>query len=200
MRHPFDRLLSTWRHIFHSGGWRLLERQFVDNPELAKDFEAAYENITWPLFVRELVLKPQTPLPDLNSYDSPGVWIRWVKKYNLHSGFEHSFRHHWAPYWYTCGVCQESRAPDYLLKIETMEEDIVFLFEHEFQMFGEDYLFPRVKTLGTKNKVGEVNPENLIETYFGQLQKEDVLQLYRFYEIDFKLFGYSPQLYLQHAK
>lgn len=79
MRHPFDRLLSTWRHIFHSGGWRLLERQFVDNPELAKDFEAAYENITWPLFVRELVLKPQTPLPDLSNYDSPGVWIRWVK-------------------------------------------------------------------------------------------------------------------------
>ena len=67
-------------------------------------------------------------------------------------------------------------------------------------MFGEDYLFPRVKTLGTKNKVGEVNPDNLIETYFGQLQKEDVLQLFRLYEIDFKLFGYSPQLYMQHAK
>ena len=83
MRHPFDRLLSTWRHIFHSGGWRLLERQFVDNPELAKDFEAAYENITWPVFIRELVLKAQTPLPDLTSYDSPGVWIRWSHKYCL---------------------------------------------------------------------------------------------------------------------
>ena len=83
MRHPFDRLLSTWRHIFHSGGWRLLERQFVDNPELAKDFEAAYENITWPVFVRELVLKAQTPLPDLTSYDSPGVWIRWSEKHCL---------------------------------------------------------------------------------------------------------------------
>merc|ERR1712083_1165749 len=35
VRHPFDRLLSTWRHIFNSGGWRLLERQFVDNPQLA---------------------------------------------------------------------------------------------------------------------------------------------------------------------
>ena len=184
VRHPFERLLSSWRHIFHSGGCRLLESRFVEDPALAAEFEATYENITWPVFVRDLVLRTGGPVPDMQDYDTPGVWIR----------------HHWAPYWLTCGVCSSQALPDYILNLETMEEDIVTLFEKEFMMFGEDYLFPRVKTLGTKNKVGDQNPDNLIETYFGQLSKAEVLGLYQLYHVDFQLFGYSPELYLQQAK
>ena len=100
----------------------------------------------------------------------------------------------------TCGVCQESNTPDYVLKIETLLDDITTIFEQEFGMIGDDYLFPKVKTLGTKNKVGEVNPDNLIETYYSQLTREEVLGLYRLYYVDFQLFGYQADSYMQFAK
>ena len=100
----------------------------------------------------------------------------------------------------TCGVCQESNTPDYVLKIETLLDDITTIFEQEFGMIGDDYLFPKVKTLGPRNKVGEVNPDNLIETYYSQLTREEVLGLYRLYYVDFQLFGYQADSYMQFAK
>ena len=76
VRHPFERLLSSWRHIFHNGGWRLLESRFVDDPALAKQMEALYDNISWVEFVRNIVLNMQGALHDMDDYDAPGVWIR----------------------------------------------------------------------------------------------------------------------------
>ena len=81
-----------------------------------------------------------------------------------------------------------------------MEEDITTVFEAEFNMIGENFLFPKVKTLGTKNKVGDVSPDNLAETYYSQLTKKDVMGLYQMYSLDFELFDYSPELYFVYAK
>jgi len=182
VRHPFDRLLSTWRHIFQGGGWRLLETSVVKNPSLAQQFESVYENMSWPVFVRDMVLSVKDTVPAAGDLDAPGSWIR----------------HHWAPYWITCDICGET-SPDYILKIETLLEDITVILEHEFGLVGEDVIFPKVKTLGTKNSVGEKNPKNLAETYYSQLSKEEVLALYRMYSLDFDMFDYSPSLHMQYA-
>ena len=76
VRHPFERLLSTWRHIFKGGGWKLLEKRFVANPELANVLESEYQKITWKVFINNLLLNGTVEVPDITDYNAPWVWIR----------------------------------------------------------------------------------------------------------------------------
>ena len=113
----------------------------------------------------------------------------------------YTFRHHWAPFWLTCGMCQTERSPDYVMKIETLESDIESIFEGEFGFHGDEFLFPKVKTLGTETSLSGTKHSHLfLEEYFGQLTKIDVLKLYEMYRLDFQMFDYSPELYLGWAK
>lgn len=101
-------------------------------------------------------------------------------------------RHHWAPIWMTCGLCQEDYLPDYVLKVETLEDDITEIFEHEFGMIGDDFAFPKVKTMGSKNVPNsKENSKGFLSKYFSQLSKVQVIRLYRMYLIDFILFDYT---------
>ena len=40
----------------------------------------------------------------------------------------------------------------------------------------------------------------LAKKYFGQLTKQQVFRLYEMYKIDFDMFGYDPQLYIDMAQ
>ena len=54
VRHPMERLLSTWRHLFKNGGWRSLDHTFRYFPWVQKQFESFYSNISWVYFVEEI--------------------------------------------------------------------------------------------------------------------------------------------------
>ena len=113
----------------------------------------------------------------------------------------HHIRHHWAPYWLTCNVCDHKHLPDYVLKIETLEEDIESIFENEFGFHGDDYLFPKVKTLGIESSsAGKVNSSMFLFKYFSQLSKVEIMKLYEMYKMDFQLFNYSPEKFLLLAQ
>ena len=56
VRHPMERLLGTWRHLFNDGGWRSLE-----HPEFVNKYENSYSKIDFPNFVEEVVLKDKFP-------------------------------------------------------------------------------------------------------------------------------------------
>ena len=115
------------------------------------------------------------PVSDITDYDAPWVWVR----------------HHWAPAWLTCGVCQDNREPHYVLKVETMEEDITSIMEAEFGMTG-DSLFPKVKTMGSKDVRGErENSNKFISEYFNMLTRDQVMELYEMYKLDFLLFDWK---------
>ena len=87
------------------------------------------------------------------------------------------------------------------MKIETLESDIEMIFEEEFGFYGDEFLFPRVKTLGTETSLsGKKNSHDFLAKYFGQLTKIEVMKLYEMYKLDFQLFDYSPELYLGWAK
>ena len=125
----------------------------MDAPELADAAAAQYENISWPEFIRRLVLNGSVVVKDVSDFNAPWVWIRCNSiSTKLHCNSLFSSRHHWAPYWLTCGVCQSGFKADFVLKVETLESDIVTLFENQFGMIGEHFLFPRVKTMGTQNQ------------------------------------------------
>ena len=98
-------------------------------------------------------------------------------------------------------MCDPEMAPDYVMKIESLESDIDNIFEEEFGFHGDEFLFPKVKTLGAETSDnGRKNSHDFLKQYFGQLTKLDVLKLYEMYRLDFELFDYSPEIYLKWAK
>ncbi|XP_068216409.1 carbohydrate sulfotransferase 11-like [Palaemon carinicauda] len=93
----------------------------------------------------------------------------------------------WQPYWTKCGVC----AHDFqmVMKTETMEEDERFLV--------------KLANLKELDKVYEWRHSKKSDTnrdeFFRQLSTEQVRSLYERYHLDFLLFGYSIQEYLELA-
>ena len=49
------------------------------------------------------------------------------------------------------------------------------------------------------HKSEEGNTKEQTRKYFGQIDKRTIDQLFKFYQVDFEMFGYSPALYLECA-
>ena len=142
-----------------------------------------YRNLNWTTFISELVLGGGLSVRDITDYSEPWVWVR----------------HHWAPVWLTCGLCQDIASLHYVLKVETLERDISSIMEGEFGMTG-DWVFPKVKTMGSKDVRGErENSNKFLSEYFNQLTREQVLELYEMYKLDFIFFDYTIDKYTKFA-
>ena len=86
VRHPMERLLATWRHVFKNGGWKSLEHN-------SEKYGPSYSHVDWKYFIEEVVLKDKYSKTEseLDNLNGGGVWVKL----------------HWAPYWFTCGICSE---------------------------------------------------------------------------------------------
>ena len=85
----------------------------------------------------------------------------------------------------------------HLLKVETLEEDITELLDHEFGMAGKNLVFPRVKTMGTRNVTGSRERSgSFMAQYYSQLTKLQIMRLYELYKTDFILFDYNIEEFL----
>jgi hypothetical protein len=58
VRHPLERLLATWRHVFRSGGWKNLDGGANTRPEVRARMDGEFARFTWNYFIEE-VGKPQ---------------------------------------------------------------------------------------------------------------------------------------------
>ena len=84
-----------------------------------------------------------------------------------------------------------------LVKVETLEEDITELLDHEIGMAGENLVFPRVKTMGTRNVTGSRERSgSFMAQYYSQLSREQIMGLYELYKTDFILFDYNIEDFL----
>ena len=71
------------------------------------------------------------------------------------------------------------------------------MFDHEFGMEGEQFVFPRVKTMGTKNVTGaRERSGSFAAQYYGQLTNNQIMRLYELYKTDFILFDYKIEDFL----
>ena len=85
----------------------------------------------------------------------------------------------------------------HFVKVETLEDDITEVFEHEFGMAGDQFLFPRVKTMGSKKVPGSRERSgSFLTQYYGQLTNNQIMGLYELYKTDFLLFDYNIQEFL----
>eukprot|EP00090_Calanus_glacialis_P012606 TRINITY_DN21202_c0_g1_i1.p1 TRINITY_DN21202_c0_g1~~TRINITY_DN21202_c0_g1_i1.p1 ORF type:complete len:347 (-),score=75.10 TRINITY_DN21202_c0_g1_i1:75-1115(-) len=185
VRHPLERLLATYRHIFKNGGWKALDLNYQGNPKLEQEYVNFFSK-DWPYFVEEIVLKDEyhKTEEDLEELGRSGVWIK----------------HHWAPYWYTCGLCSSGLAPDIVIKTETLPWDMPTVLER-LKLPGSTS-FPDIRVTGTDDNFSEGNKasEVFVEKYFSQLSKQQVMRLYEMYKLDHLMFDYSPQKYIDVAR
>ena len=84
-----------------------------------------------------------------------------------------------------------------IIKVETLEQDITEVMDHEFGVEGKEFVFPRVKTMGTKNVTGNRERSGkFVAEYYGQLTNKQIMGLYEMYKTDFILFDYKIEEFL----
>jgi len=94
---------------------------------------------------------------------------------------------HWEPYTARCGYC--SIQYSVIAQLETFQEDLHYIGRLAGVTFSQ---------IVTHHSSG--NTTSLAREYFRQMDRHTVWKLYQLYQIDFELFGYSPDLYLEIAQ
>jgi len=190
VRHPLERLVSTYRHLIKEQAWRIGEWKYLmKNDSSSMKHFLLHNNISWTDFISKVVLN--------------GSLISMLSLEDLHSGqhlerpFETTLMTHWAPYWFILGACKKDIFPDYILKVETLEED----FNHLKKIldFPSDFKITKVQPHGL-NKPDFTKTSLLAKKHYGELTKTQVRELYEMYKLDHEMFGYSPHKYIQFAK
>jgi len=184
VRHPLERVISTYRHLFKEEGWRLFLRENITSPVQ----QYLDENPpSWTDFVTEIILK--------------GALSRQLSLDQLHSEkvrrFETVLLSHWAPYWFLLSPCRKDIFPDYIFKVETLKSDFDIL--HKQLEFPERFHLGKIAPHGL-HKPDFTNTSDLARKHYAELTKTQVRELYEMYKIDHEMFGYSPHKYIQYAK
>ena len=73
VRHPFERLLSTYRHVFKNGGWKSLDASYIKDPKIEQFFNRVFSK-SWPDFVDEIIIQNQLDISEdnLRNINFPG--------------------------------------------------------------------------------------------------------------------------------
>ena len=96
---------------------------------------------------------------------------------------------HWIPYYLYCTPCLLNY--DIIAKVETMLRDQVYVIK----VAGlQGLIKPR-----WQHKTYHEKGEDISKRYFSQLSKEEVKKLYELYQLDFELFDYDYEKYLEYA-
>ena len=95
---------------------------------------------------------------------------------------------HWLPFTPQCAFCNI----DYTAvgRLETLQEDLLYIG----QMAGVEL------ELISSNPSSGGSTSSLAQKYLSSLDRRTVTRLYQLYRVDFEMFGYSPDLYLDLAK
>ena len=113
--------------------------------------------------------------------------------------------YHWTPYWKECNSCSDVTKPQYILHLETLKDDLNVLVRHiQGDSDTNETLsilnqFPHTHSSDgddtTKNNQKE---EDKRKKYFSTLTRSDIEELYKKYELDHLLFGYSLNEFLKY--
>lgn len=196
VRHPLQRLLSAYRHLFERTG--TYEDEYVAVASLRQLLGGKLDMISWPEFVEKLLANQLTSHPALHRLGGAQVVGGGVRREGGQVGGEESspgvwVARHWAPYWYTCGLCHPSTRPATILHTDAMAEEAPRLLEGLGLPAG---LPPYPHAL--RGEGGHASTWE--EQYYGQLSRAQVWRLFLLYRVDHELLGFSPRKYLDWAK
>ncbi|XP_063615862.1 carbohydrate sulfotransferase 11-like [Penaeus indicus] len=176
VRHPFTRLLSAYRDKIERPNPKPFAPYFKDlHRAIILKYRPAESNITsntptFPEFV-DYIIDFTANLTTAQEWDENVVC--------------------WTPYWVQCGVCSS----DYqvVIKLETMTEDEQFLAQiADLKEIQNVFEWRNHKKFSKSSK--EVLP-----VYYKSLTKKQILLLYERFKMDFELFGYTVEEYLDYS-
>merc|ERR1711935_258606 len=106
-----------------------------------------FSGLSWPDFVdlllRNKLSQRENAQPEVNEADP------WVAN-------------HWAPFWFTCGMCLPSLRPDFILHLDKIAGEARLLLSH-LGITNSSVVFPRE----LEGEGG--HSETLLAEYYGQL-------------------------------
>jgi len=171
-RHPFERLLSAYRDKLESLDRDIINRDGWYFSKYGKAIVSEYrENISG----------------NLSSKAEP-TWKEFVT-YLINTPIT-KFDEHWMPMWMLCSPCVVRYTA--IAKMESFSEDTQFIIN---EAGLEDSL-----TVEWKHRTGTVGNSDTIVDYYSQLTKSEIAALYTKYRLDFELYGYDPDPYLDIAQ
>ncbi|KAF4529090.1 hypothetical protein B566_EDAN018221 [Ephemera danica] len=174
VRHPFERLISAYRDK--------LENKDNRHQHGTMHF---YET-----FGKKIVLKFRNSSVDEHGTPlRPEPTFREYVTYLIHEDVVR-FDDHWIPIYLFCTPCLVRY--DVIGHVETMLRDQLYAIRAAGL---ENLLKPRWRHL-TK---GKSSAGDVAKKYFSKLSKWHVQRLYEVYQLDFELFGYSPDEYAAYA-
>lgn len=140
-------------------------------------------NKSWTEFIEDLIIQNQYKASDSD-----------LRSFTVDGSYDVV---HWAPYWWTCQICSARSQPDLVIKTETLQSDFPVL--RAAIGLEENVTFPFVRIMGTKGKdeVETKDSREFLREYYSQLTRRQLLELYEFYKIDFLLFDYNIDEYLE---
>ena len=188
VRHPFERLVSAYRDK--------LERNNIEEPY--------YYNTFGKHFVKKYREKAKTALgeeyfTDTNNFGTPlkvkdnrrpnaDLPTFWEFAQSVIDGYK--MDEHWEPIYKCCSICNPSslKAFEYVLKFENLlSEEKKFLEYHRWNISEKDILKLNI------NRPDTISDDQLTKLYFSSLSQDQIIGLYKVYELDFLLFDYTFQ-------
>ncbi|XP_068249877.1 carbohydrate sulfotransferase 13-like [Palaemon carinicauda] len=188
VRHPFERLVSAYRdklenlnigqehgvgHFYKKYGRKIVEK-----------YRPAGQGLPAVRYSQDMD-DPSLPAPK-------GVEPTFEEfvKYLIGTDLVYYADDHWMPYYLYCTPCLLDY--DVIAKFETLERD-------------QNYVILK-KHLGNKIKptwkhlTKGVKTSDTVRKYFATITKKDLMELYKKYQLDFELFDYSVDEYLEYVR
>jgi len=179
VRHPMERILSVYRKTFAA-------YYDVDSKTDVS------EEVTFPDFVNLIVNGPKelAEYIDQNQLEGQSLGIDT----GMVDAKGQSAK--WDSYWHRCGLCNPGFKPHYILHYEHYQKDEEVLVE----LLGNNEQLLQEAKEWLNIKHNHAITDEIIEHFYSQLTKEEIRGIYTKYRIDFELFGYSPDYFLQFGQ
>ncbi|XP_043471620.1 carbohydrate sulfotransferase 9-like [Leptopilina heterotoma] len=182
VRHPFERLLSAYRDKLENSVAGREHGTLHFYEKYGKMIVQKYRDKNFATFQsNQVIRKIGTPAP-------AGIEPTWREfiDYLINTDLGSYADDHWMPYYLYCTPCLLNY--DFIAKVETLWQDQIFTI-HKLK------LDKKIKPNWRHNN-GQSNASRI---YFSQLNKDMVQRLYKKFQLDFELFGYSPDEYYNYA-
>jgi len=187
VRHPFDRLVSAYRDKIercHGPDNTTLKGEWYYKT-YGKKIVSKYRNGAIQRFGPEYFSEDNnfgSPLPISSGWRSSSLpsWWEFVQ-YILHTQ-PTRYDEHWKPFSIYCAVC--SFPYTHILHFENIQTEEKFFAE---EMTASDLVHPRWEN---RNDEG-LAKEDILNKYFSILDDDEIQDLYKIYEDDFRFFGYQ---------
>eukprot|EP00090_Calanus_glacialis_P004511 TRINITY_DN13371_c0_g2_i2.p1 TRINITY_DN13371_c0_g2~~TRINITY_DN13371_c0_g2_i2.p1 ORF type:complete len:436 (+),score=75.83 TRINITY_DN13371_c0_g2_i2:79-1386(+) len=195
VRHPFTRLVSAYEDKMLNPKPLLEYHKTVQNEIKRRRGKSEDQNFVFPkhLLMTEmyqLMLKRKTTtLEELRSQPSFPEFVSWLLESRSNKSIStNSWKKDmmaFKPFFSVCPVCQVDYA---VIKLDGEGNEIESWI---------DYLGLNLTSTEAHTKGG--TPDKALD-YFSQLTKDQVADLFNIYNMDFRLFSYTPDLFLRVAK